>query len=178
MIKTLADELLTEGMLAKDDVVVAGVSGGPDSIALLHLLLELNHKANWNLRVHAAHLNHMLRGDEADRDAAFVQAASDGLGVSCTIDSRDIAGLAKGESLGIEEVARRERYTFLERVCIKVGAKAIAVGHHADDNAETILHRIIRGTGLRGLAGIPRNRPRATLVFSNSEERDQPEQRI
>ena len=162
MIKTLAQELLTERMLKQDDTVVVGVSGGPDSMALLYLLLDLNQRADWHLRLHAAHLNHLLRGDEGEEDAAFVQAATDSLGVSCTIESRDMARLAKEESLSIEEIARRERYAFLERVCLKIGAKVIAVGHQADDNAETILHRIIRGTGLRGLAGIPQNRKLTT----------------
>lgn len=159
MIKSLSQALLDDRLLNQDDTVVVGVSGGPDSMALLHLLLALNQEAGWKLRLHVAHLNHGLRTEDADKDAAFVQAASDSLSLPCTIDRRDIAKLAEEESIGIEEISRRERYAFLERVCLQIGCKCVAVGHHADDNAETILHRILRGTGLRGLAGIPRSRP-------------------
>ncbi len=159
MIKTLAQELLAEGLLSQDDAVVVAVSGGADSMALLHLLLELNRTLGWKLRLHVAHLNHTLRGDEAEKDAAFVQAACDSLSIPCTIDRRDIAVLAEADSIGVEETARRERYTFYERVCLQSGSKIVALGHQADDNAETVLHRVLRGTGLRGLVGIPRSRP-------------------
>jgi tRNA(Ile)-lysidine synthase len=158
MLKALSQELLSEGLLAQSDAVVVGVSGGPDSMALLHLLLGLNEQQGWGLKLHVAHLNHKLRRQEAEEDAAFVQAATDSLSLPCTIETRDIAGLAEKEKAGVEEFGRRERYAFFERVCLRVGSKVVAVGHHADDNAETILHRILRGTGLRGLAGIPRSR--------------------
>ncbi len=161
MIKSLGQECLSSGLLAQDDAVVVGVSGGPDSTALLHLLLGLNRDLGWRLRLHIAHLNHGLREDEAEKDAAFVRAAADSLSIPCTIDKRDVAKVASEETGGVEEIGRRERYLFFERVCLKVGARIVAVGHHADDNAETILHRILRGTGLRGLAGIPRSRPLA-----------------
>ncbi|MFQ5413867.1 MAG: tRNA lysidine(34) synthetase TilS [Phycisphaerae bacterium] len=159
MIKSLASEILGDGLLRKHDTVVVGVSGGPDSMALLHVLMELNRSAGWRLNPHIAHLNHGIRGDDAERDAAFVRAAADSLAVPCTVDSRDIPEIARRESTGVEEVARRERYAFFERVCIRVNATVVAVAHHADDNAETVLHRILRGTGLRGLAGIPKSRP-------------------
>lgn len=159
MIRSLAQELLAEGLFKQDDAVVMGVSGGPDSMALLHLLLDLNRKMEWKLRLQVAHLNHRLRGTEAEKDAAFVRAAADSLGLPCTIDTRDITALAEQESVGVEEIGRRERYAFFERVCLQAGSKIVALGHHADDNAETILHRILRGTGLRGLGGIPRSRP-------------------
>jgi len=159
MIKQLAQELSSDRLLKNDEVVVLGVSGGPDSMALLHLLLELNKSAGWELHLHVAHLNHQLRGDQANEDAAFVQAACDSMSIPCTIDQRDIRKSAAAEGLSIEEMSRRERYAFFERVCIQTGARAVALAHHADDNAETILHRVLRGTGLRGLAGIPRSRP-------------------
>ena len=158
MIKTLAQELLTEGLLKQDDTVLLGVSGGADSMALLHILQGFNREAGWQLHLHVAHLNHQLRGQEAEADAAFVQAAADGLQIPCTIDERDIVALAEKDSVGIEEVGRRERYAFFERTCLKIDAKTVAVAHHADDNAETILHRILRGTGIRGLGGIARSR--------------------
>lgn len=161
MLKTLAQSLLTEQLIDKDDRIVVGVSGGPDSIALLHLLLELNRTDEWRLDLHIAHLNHKIRGQDAEQDAVFVQATADRLSLPCTIDSRDIPTMAKQQSISIEETGRQERYAFFGRVCLRTGAKIIAVGHHADDNAETILHRIFRGTGLRGLGGIPPTRPLA-----------------
>lgn len=170
MIRALAQEMTTDRLLNRDETVVVGVSGGPDSMALLYLLLELNRTEGWALRLHVAHLNHLMRGDESNADAAFVAAACDSLSIPCTVDQRDVRSACGFEPLdpagpdrpspgGIEETGRRERYAFFERVCLQIGARALAVGHHADDNAETILHRILRGTGLRGLAGIPKSRP-------------------
>jgi len=158
MLRSFARELLEKRLLKPDDAVVVGVSGGADSIALLHLLVGLNQTTEWQLRLHVTHLDHRLRGDESEKDAAFVQAAADSLSLPCTIDRRDVQAIAGQQSGSVEEVARRERYAFFERVCLQIGARVIAVGHHADDNAETILHRILRGTGVRGLAGIPRSR--------------------
>ncbi len=158
MLRALAEFLLEERLLATDDAVVAGVSGGADSTALLHLLAGLNRDCGWRLRLHVAHLNHALRGVESDADAASVQAAADSLSIPCTIERREIAALVAEQQGSLEEVARRERYAFFERVCLQTGSRVIALGHHADDNAETILHRVIRGTGMRGLSGIPRVR--------------------
>ncbi|MCP4247337.1 MAG: tRNA lysidine(34) synthetase TilS [bacterium] len=157
-VKTLAEEIEAESLLARDDRVVLGVSGGPDSMALLHALVDLNEQAGYALKLHIAHLDHALRGDDGEKDAAFVQAAADNLGLPCTVERRDVPALAGSGKGSVEEVARRERYAFLERVCLESGALVLAVGHHRDDDAETILHRIVRGTGLRGLTGIPRVR--------------------
>lgn len=154
----MAEEIIEENLFDRCGKLVVAVSGGPDSMALLHGLLALNEEADFNLTLHVAHLNHLLRGIEAEKDAAFVQAAADDSGLSCSVVERDIAALASERGKSIEEVARQERYHVLERVCIQVEAESVAVGHQADDDAETILHRIIRGTGLRGLAGIPRRR--------------------
>ena len=157
-IKTLAEEIEQENLLARDERVIVGVSGGPDSMALLQVLLDLNAECGYALSIHIAHLDHQLRGDECEQDAAFVHAAADNHGLACTIERIDVAALAGGGEGSVEEVGRRERYKFLERVGREVGARTVAVGHQRDDDAETILHRIVRGTGLRGLAGIPRVR--------------------
>ncbi len=159
MLHALSQELLAEGLLKPDDAVVVAVSGGADSTALLNLLVELNQTGDWRLRLHVAHLNHQLRGSHSDQDAVFVQVSADSLSLPCTIDRRDVKSVAERDSSGMEEAARRERYAFFERVSIQTGSKVVTVGHHADDNAETILHRVLRGTGVRGLAGIPRSRP-------------------
>ena len=142
-------------LLLPDARWVVGVSGGPDSTVLLRVMLALKEHENLGWSIQAAHLNHGLRGSDADADAAFVERLADRLGVAAHSARIDIAGQG-GAS---EEAARRERYAFLERIAVQTGSAYIAVGHHADDNAETILHRICRGTGLRGLAGMPGIRP-------------------
>ena len=158
MIKQLAQEILEEQLFARDDRVVVAVSGGPDSMALMLALVELNRHHGWTLGLHVAHLNHSLRGQAAEDDAEFVQGAAQRLGVPCTIDKRDVNARAAADGLGVEEAGRKGRFEFLHRVCLNTESRVVAVGHHADDNAETILHRILRGTGLRGLSGIPRSR--------------------
>lgn len=150
-----------EQLLRRGDGVVAAVSGGPDSIALLHGLAGLNQAYDWNLRLHAAHLNHQTRGAESDADAQFVVEQGRVLGVPVTVESIDVPAQATPGSGGFESVARKVRYDFLARVADENNCRIVATGHHADDNAETILQRIIRGTGPRGLAGIPAVRPLA-----------------
>ena len=103
MLKPFSQELRSERLLTRSDRVVVGVSAGPDSMALLHLLLGLNRLDDWDLDLHIAHLNHQLRGADADADAAFVQAAADSHSIPCTIEKRDVAKLAEAESVGVEE---------------------------------------------------------------------------
>lgn len=159
LLKALEAEIVAGKLVPADACIVVGVSGGADSMCLLHALVMLDGQPDFDLDLHIAHLNHGLRGDEADADAAFVQAAADGYGLPCTIETVDAAGIAKEQQVSVEEAARDERYRFFERVCQKTGARYVALGHQADDNVETVLQRILRGTGLRGLAGIPRVRP-------------------
>jgi tRNA(Ile)-lysidine synthase len=138
--------------------VVCGVSGGPDSMALLHALFAVNAQRKRGWQLYAAHLNHGLR-PEAEADARFVAKAAARLGLTCDVQSVDVAASAKGSNQGVEETGRRRRYEYLEEVAIKKAATVVAVGHHADDQAETVLHHVIRGTGLRGLSGMPSCRP-------------------
>lgn len=121
---------------------VVAVSGGADSVALLHALADDGPVV--------AHLNHCLRGSESEADAAFVSALYPSL--SHHVEAIDVATLAAGDNL--EAVARRVRYDFLARVARDAGATWVATGHTLDDQAETVLHRMLRGTGLRGLRGI------------------------
>jgi tRNA(Ile)-lysidine synthase len=127
---------------------VVAVSGGADSVALVRAL----HACSISLIV--AHVNHKLRGPESDADEAFVRELCATLGVPCRAESVDVAALAAGENL--ESTARRVRYGFFADVATEVGAAWIATAHTADDQAETVLHRLIRGTGLQGLRGIAR----------------------
>lgn len=136
-----------------------GVSGGPDSTLLLHALKALSEREGLRWKLHVAHFHHGLRGAEADADAEFVSQLADELGLPFHAERADIRAAAEREGGSTEEVARRRRYDFLERVALKTGSELVAVAHHADDHAETVLHRICRGTGLRGLAGIRDVRP-------------------
>ncbi len=139
-------------MLGSGDVVVVGVSGGPDSLCLLHLLCRL--RDEYALSLHVAHLNHCLRGTEADADAAFVAHLAEEWGLPVTVESRDVGAMAKERKLAIEEAARQVRYAFLGRVAMQLGAHNIAVGHNADDQVETVLMHWLRGAGLAGLRGM------------------------
>lgn len=141
--------------------LVAAVSGGPDSMALLHALADLARRRDTRWRIVVAHLDHQLRGAAAQHDAAFVRAAAELLNLDCRIEAIDVAALARNQRMTPEQAARECRYEFLERIAEQAGAPAVAVGHTADDQAETVLHHILRGTGLTGLAGMPASRPLA-----------------
>lgn len=132
---------------AAPGVGVAAVSGGADSVALLCALVDLKPGA-----VAAVHVNHQLRGDESDADEAFVRELAAQLDIPCHVARVDVASRAVGANL--EATARQVRYEFLAEVAREVNASWIATGHTADDQAETVLHRLIRGAGLQGLRGI------------------------
>jgi tRNA(Ile)-lysidine synthase len=136
--------------------VVAAVSGGPDSMALVHVLAELQRAGEFTL-AGLAHFNHQLRGESADADEAFCRAAAAALGLPIDVESIDVAARARDERSSIEAAARAARYEFLERAAARLQAGRIAVGHTRDDQAETYLLRLLRGAGPRGLGGI---RPR------------------
>ena len=129
-----------------------GVSGGPDSMALLHILNELVPELSLTLAV--AHLNHGLR-EEAKDEAEFVKSISDGLGVNCHLDSVDVNRYRHRHRLSVEDAGRRMRYAFFSSVMRKYSYDKIALGHHADDNAEQVLIFLLRGSGSVGFAGIP-----------------------
>ncbi|HIS67540.1 MAG TPA: tRNA lysidine(34) synthetase TilS, partial [Candidatus Scatomorpha merdipullorum] len=133
--------------------VLCAVSGGADSVYLLHKCCEL--RAAKGLSVCAAHYNHCLRGEESERDERFVRALCEELGVELKAGRGDVAAYARENKLGIEEAARKLRYEFLERAADELGCEMILTAHNADDNAETMLMALARGAGPRGLAGIP-----------------------
>ena len=132
--------------------LVVAVSGGPDSLALLHALLHL--RAPLSLKLHGAHLNHGLRGDAGAKDAAFVADSFSRADIPYAAENADVASYRAAHRLSLEEAARDVRYAFLGRVASEVDADAMALGHTADDQAETVLMHVIRGTGLTGLRGM------------------------
>jgi len=140
-------QLLTGG-----DHVVVGISGGADSLCLLHLLKAM--QADLPLTITAAHLNHQLRGEQAQADADFVADLAARWGINLYREQADVAALAAERKQSIEEAARQARYAFLWRVAQQVGAAKIAVGHNADDQVETVLMHFLRGSGLLGLRGM------------------------
>ncbi len=135
--------------------MLLAVSGGSDSVALLRATAAL--KTGGMGRLCVSHFNHKLR-KEADQDQQFVVALCQELGVSCETGHADVARLSAGSSRGIEETARHARYAFLQDTAGRLGARFVVTAHTADDQAETILHRILRGTGIAGLAGMSRSR--------------------
>lgn len=139
-------------MLARGDHLLVAVSGGPDSVALLYALVLMS--AEYQLRLTAAHLNHGLRGAEAGREEDFVRRLSADMGLDCICKTVDIRALRKGRGQSLEETAREERYRFLKETASICGAVKIATGHHRDDQAETVLMNLLRGSGPEGLKGI------------------------
>jgi tRNA(Ile)-lysidine synthase len=139
-------------MVRPGDHVLVAVSGGADSVALLHCLRAL--AGNLGLRLTAAHLNHRLRGAESDRDERFVRSLCASTGIALVCESIDVAPRAASKKQNLEEAARQIRYHFLRGAAAEAGAARIAVGHTLDDQAESVLLRLLRGSGARGLAGI------------------------
>lgn len=158
-VERVADRLNGLELLTPGRRWVLGVSGGPDSTLMLHTLHEVSARRGLNWNLHVAHLHHGLRANEADQDADFVAALAERMALPFHKGEVDIKAQVAAEGGSTEEVARQHRYEFLERVALKAGSDSVAVAHHADDDAETVLHRICRGTGLRGLAGMREIRP-------------------
>jgi tRNA(Ile)-lysidine synthase len=142
---------MQEFLKAGDRVAVA-VSGGADSVALLHMLLELREKLG--ILISIAHFNHQLRGRASDADEKFVAQLAVKYSLELHVARADVAAKAKRDKSNLEETARRARYAFFEGLISAGLATKIAVAHTADDQAETVLAHILRGTGLAGLGGI------------------------
>ena len=143
--------ILRHAMIENGETVIVAVSGGADSLALLYGLHAL--RTQLNCQLHVAHLNHCLRSD-ADADADFVQQHATNLELPCTIERAEVPLLMKRWKLSVEASARRARYQFYEDVCTQIRATKVALGHHRDDTAETVLMNLIRGSGTTGLKGI------------------------
>ena len=151
----LKDEILktikTYNLINKKDKIVIGVSGGPDSICLLHVLNSL--KQELEIEICVAHINHMIR-KVADSETEYVRKFCNDLGIECFIKKVDIIKLAKEEKKGTEETGRKVRYDFFDEVLKKTNSNKIATAHNSNDKAETVILNILRGSGISGLKGI------------------------
>ncbi len=158
------------GLIREGDRILVAFSGGKDSVCLLQLLLTA--KEEMKLWVGACHVHHGIRGAEADADAEFAKEACRAAGVDFYLEKADVPAFCREHSVGLEEGARIERYRLLEKVCQREGYDRIATAHSASDQAETVLFRLIRGTGFQGCSGIPEKRGRVIrplMAFSKEE---------
>lgn len=151
----LEDEVLKTiqryNMIQENDLIVVAVSGGPDSMTLLNVLLKLKSKLNFKIVV--AHVNHMIRS-VADTETAYVKDFCDKNKISCYIKKINVIKKAELEKISTEEAGRNARYDFFEEIFKKINATKIAIAHNKNDNAETVLMNVIRGSGVSGLKGI------------------------
>ena len=148
----IVNRIKETGLIASGESIVVGVSGGADSVLLLHALASL--RESMKIDILAVHVHHGIRGAEADRDAEFVREQCDGLEVPCRVIRADVPSIALQEKMTVEEAGRTVRYGFFFEEMERVGAHKLAVAHHRDDSAETILFNLVRGSGIKGLCGI------------------------
>ena len=152
MLEQLRQIILERRLLARGEPVLVGVSGGPDSVALLDALAALAPEFGWLLRV--AHFNHRLRGRASDADDRFVRGLAKDYGLPLSVGGDDVRAFATRQKLSIEDAARRLRHGFFAKVAAKNGIQKLALGHTADDQVETLLQRLLRGAGAHGLAAM------------------------
>ncbi|HEX3600963.1 MAG TPA: tRNA lysidine(34) synthetase TilS [Lacipirellulaceae bacterium] len=148
----------------RDTNVVLAVSGGADSVSLLRAMAALKKSHGGRGSLFVAHLDHAMRGQDSITDAAWVEALCGRLEVPIEVGDADVPQLAAAQGDGWEAAARKARYDFLRKTAERLGARFVATGHTANDQVETVLHRILRGTGLAGVAGIPRSRQLSECV--------------
>lgn len=152
------------GEVWRDTHVVLAVSGGADSVAMLRAVNAVKQRMGGAGRVFVAHLNHRARGQESNDDAGWVENLCEELGLEAFVEAADVEAVASAQRDGWEMAARAVRYDFLRRTAERLGARYVAMAHTVNDQVETILHRILRGTGVEGLRGIPHVRPLSTSV--------------
>ncbi|HBF5150563.1 tRNA(Ile)-lysidine synthase [Clostridioides difficile] len=161
-------------LIQKGDKIVLGLSGGPDSVCLLHVLNRL--KKDFNIEIYAAHLNHQIRGIEAQKDALYVSKLCEDMGIVFFVKSINVPKYCENEGLSLEEGARKLRYEMFYEIKDKIKANKIAIGHNLNDQAETVMMRIMRGTGLKGLKGIDYIRDNCIIRPILDVERDEIEE--
>lgn len=153
LIEKVKETIKKYHILSPGDTVVVAVSGGPDSVCLLSVLHAL--AKGLDLTLHVAHLDHRFRREGSAEDAQFVETFAQGLGLTATVESRDVPAYCAERGLSAQAGAREVRYAFLQQCATAAGARRIALGHTANDQAETLLMRLVRGAGISGLSGIP-----------------------
>ncbi len=153
MMRKVLDFVNKNNIFKHGDSVILGVSGGADSVCMLHLLNSL--KEDLGIELTVVHVDHGIRGIEAERDAEFVEHISEELGVECKIFHIDIPAIAREKKMSEEETGRIERYAVFKSVAEEIGANKIAVAHNLNDNSETVLFNLFRGSKLKGMTGIP-----------------------
>jgi tRNA(Ile)-lysidine synthase len=144
------------GLIERDDKVLVALSGGPDSVFLLHFLLKFRNK--YHIKVGAVHINHMIRGKAAYEDEEFCRKLSVNLHIEFLSVQKNVRSLAKQHKISIEEAGRVVRYQEFEKALKQAGFNKIATAHNCSDNAETVLLNLIKGTGIKGISGIPLKR--------------------
>ena len=152
ILEKVIKKIKEKNLIEKNDRIVAGCSGGPDSIFLLEVLLKI--KEEYNLEIFPVHINHLFRGEEAERDENFVRELGKKYNLSVFVKRKSMEEMAKEEKITLEEAGREIRYSFFDEVMEKVKGNKIALAHNLDDQIETFLFRLIRGTSLEGLEGI------------------------
>jgi len=155
MLARVQKQIEEKQLLTAGETLVIGVSGGTDSTALLHILQSLNKQYQYGWNLHAVHLNHSFRGEESDADAEYVQAICTEWNIPCHSFKRNVSLYMEESGLGSQEASRVLRYELYQQVAEEVGAQKVVLAHHGDDQVETVLFRMLRGTGIHGLAGIP-----------------------
>ncbi|MFA7001133.1 MAG: tRNA lysidine(34) synthetase TilS, partial [Candidatus Omnitrophota bacterium] len=155
LLKAFEENLKSGKLVSPGEQIWVACSGGPDSVALLSLFCRI--AVSWRLKLGLLHFNHGLRGPAADRDECFVRDLAKRSGIPCYCGRGKVARLRRSQNLSLEEAARKMRYDFFIRAARKHRVRKIALAHTRDDQAETVLMRILQGTGLRGLAGIRRS---------------------
>jgi tRNA(Ile)-lysidine synthase len=170
MLDEFENEVLTfsrkEQLFGDEDRLLLAVSGGPDSTALLNAFWSLRAEGCIKSELLCAHLNHRLRGQESEADEEFVVSEAKGLGIDIVTRRLDVNRYASTHKLSIETAARKWRIETLSEIAKQNGCMCIATGHHKNDNAETVIQRLMRGTGFRGLAGIhPRRKFESSIYF-------------
>ena len=156
MLDKVREYILENELIDKGDNILVALSGGPDSVCLLHILARL--RSEFNLRLGAIHINHLLRGEEAIDDENYTKELCRALDVENYVERIDIRAIAEKEGQSIELAGREERYKAFNKIKEKSSYNKIAVAHNSNDQAETILMRLMRGSGLEGLTGIKAKR--------------------
>lgn len=171
MLNKVINYIKDNNLIKEKDKVLVALSGGPDSVCLLHILHRL--KNVLNIELGAIHINHMLRGEESDNDEKYIGQLCDKLGINYYVKRIDIEYISKSTNVSLEVAGRNERYKAFEEIRKDNGYNKVAVAHNSNDQAETILMRMMRGTGLEGLTGIKAKREdgiiRPILCLNRSE---------